>query len=91
MAIDYEQIEQAYIDNADYLEANSVTKALAFRTACERAGRIPIEVYKQSGRVRFEEASLAAAIARVDDFLKSATFGKGVGHSQYLNTEGYRD
>lgn len=91
MAIDYEAIVEAYIDNADYASVDSLAKAKLFRTACIKLLVVPEEMYRQHERLRFAPRAEAITLAKkeVDGWIAAKSIGATT--DQYVDFTGYRD
>lgn len=89
MALDPVQIRDDYVDNADYAQANSLTKAQAFETACKRIFLCPQEMTKDGETVRFPDARvIEKQLANVEAWIAANGTTGGVKH---LDFSGYRD
>lgn len=91
MAIDLEAIVQAFVDNADYDSANSISMAKAFRTACRRLLIVPEEMYRQHERLRYAPRAdvVNARLTEVNSWLGAKSIGATT--EQYIEFKDYRD
>lgn len=88
MAIDPVQIRDDYVDNADYAEVNSLTKARAFQTACKRSFLCPQEISKDGETIRFPDARvIQQELASVEAWIAA----NGSGGVKHFDFTGYRD
>lgn len=72
MATTFEEAHEAYLDNADYAEAGSVSKARAFVTACRRLKVLLPRVSAENGsRSEFDPQQLQNELAAAQSFVDS--------------------
>lgn len=88
MAATYDQAADAYLDNADFEEASSLTKAKAFVTACIRLMvLLPSSASHSSTAQSFDMGQIAAAKDRALAYIAANQQGASV---RFLNAGNYR-
>lgn len=72
MATTFDEARDAYLDNADYAEAGSVSKARAFVTACRRLKVLLPRVSAENGsRAEFDPQQLQKELEAAQGYVDS--------------------
>jgi hypothetical protein len=86
MAATFDEVADAYLDNADFEETNSLVKARAFVTACVRLTvLLPSSASDQASSHSFDMAQIAADKARAQAFIAAGAQGASV---RFLSVNG---
>lgn len=84
-----EQIEQALLDNADFEEANSVTKAKAFITAGKRWLILrPASASSQGNSLSLNAGQVQSMVTRAQEFI-AANDTSGTSRVRFLGMDGF--
>ena len=96
MAIEAAAFEDAfadYLDNADYQEADSLTKANAFVTACRKLIAFPEEIGKSGANTRYDKATFRQELEQARKWIASqggSSSSNATGSTRFLSLENYR-
>lgn len=86
---------QAYLDNADYADVASPSKARAFITACRSLLILqPARSMASSHQVEYQPSLIAQQLQEARDWLAindPTGGGNGAGHKRYFDISGLRD
>lgn len=90
MAATFDQVADAYLDNADFEESGSVAKAKAFVTACVRLlVLLPSSASDQGSSQAFDQKEIQANKQRAQAFIAANASGARV-RSFSVNTGDFR-
>lgn len=90
MAATFDEVADAYLDNADFEEAGSVAKARAFVTACVRLLLLlPVSASDQGSAQSFDQKEIQANKQRAQAYIAANASGA---RTRFLsvNTGGFR-
>lgn len=89
MSVTYEQVQAAYLDNADFRAEASTAKAQAFITACTRLLAFPQASGRNSASVQYNLAQIEKQLNDARRWL--AQQGSSAATVSHPNFEGFRD
>lgn len=88
MAATFDEVADAYLDNADFEETSSLTKARAFVTACTRMlVLLPSSASDQASAQSFDMGQIMAAKTRAENFIAANAQGASV---RFFSAERFR-